>query len=185
MVQRFVDATDTCTMSKPIASYSPFRRAGATVYCSGQIPLIPETGELLQGTLAAGGGPCHRQPGRRFGTAAGLRPRPGGQDHRFPHRSAGLRGHGPEPTRPDSPTHLPAREAVFVAPACPNRPGWKSAPSPAIEPHRSQHLFSIRSLHHGSPAETPALRQSPRTCSARAKEKGSTCGSCTASTRCP
>ena len=39
-------------MSKPIASYSPFRRAGATVYCSGQIPLIPETGELLQGTLA-------------------------------------------------------------------------------------------------------------------------------------
>jgi len=52
MVQRFVDASDTCTMSKPIASYSPFRRAGATVYCSGQIPLIPETGELLQGTLA-------------------------------------------------------------------------------------------------------------------------------------
>ena len=52
MVQRFVDATDTCTMSKPIASYSPFRRAGNTVYCSGQIPLIPETGELLQGTIA-------------------------------------------------------------------------------------------------------------------------------------
>lgn len=52
MLQRFVDATDTCTMSKPIASYSPFRRSGSTVYCSGQIPLIPETGELLQGTVA-------------------------------------------------------------------------------------------------------------------------------------
>lgn len=38
-------------MSKPIASYSPFRRAGQTVYCSGQIPLIPETGELLHGSL--------------------------------------------------------------------------------------------------------------------------------------
>ncbi len=38
-------------MSKPIASYSPFRRAGDTVYCSGQIPLIPETGELLHGTI--------------------------------------------------------------------------------------------------------------------------------------
>ena len=38
-------------MSKPIASYSPFRRAGDTVYCSGQIPLVPETGELLQGTI--------------------------------------------------------------------------------------------------------------------------------------
>ena len=34
-------------MSKPIASYSPHRRAGDTVYCSGQIPLIPETGALL------------------------------------------------------------------------------------------------------------------------------------------
>ena len=52
MLQRFVDATDTCTMSKPIASYSPFRRSGSTVYCSGQIPLIPETGELLQGTVS-------------------------------------------------------------------------------------------------------------------------------------
>ena len=39
-------------MSKPIASYSPFRRSGSTVYCSGQIPLIPETGELRQGTVA-------------------------------------------------------------------------------------------------------------------------------------
>ncbi|MCH1575612.1 MAG: Rid family detoxifying hydrolase [Flavobacteriales bacterium] len=39
-------------MSKPIASYSPFRRAGTTVYCSGQIPLTPETGELLHGTIA-------------------------------------------------------------------------------------------------------------------------------------
>ena len=38
-------------MSKPIASYSPARRAGNTVYCSGQIPLIPETGELLQASL--------------------------------------------------------------------------------------------------------------------------------------
>ena len=38
-------------MSKPIASYSPFRRAGDTVYCSGQIPLIPDTGELLHGTI--------------------------------------------------------------------------------------------------------------------------------------
>lgn len=38
-------------MSKPIASYSPFRRAGDTVYCSGQIPLVPETGELLQASL--------------------------------------------------------------------------------------------------------------------------------------
>ena len=38
-------------MSKPIASYSPFRRAGDTVYCSGQIPLIPETGALLQASL--------------------------------------------------------------------------------------------------------------------------------------
>ena len=38
-------------MSKPIASYSPFRRAGDTVYCSGQIPLIPETGELLHDTI--------------------------------------------------------------------------------------------------------------------------------------
>ncbi len=53
MLQRFVDETDTCTMSKPIASYSPFRRAGSTVYCSGQIPLIPETGELLQSTIDA------------------------------------------------------------------------------------------------------------------------------------
>ena len=52
MLRRFVDATDTCTMSKPIASYSPFRRSGSTVYCSGQIPLIPETGELLQGTVS-------------------------------------------------------------------------------------------------------------------------------------
>ena len=38
-------------MSKPIASYSPARRAGNTVYCSGQIPLLPETGELLQASL--------------------------------------------------------------------------------------------------------------------------------------
>lgn len=38
-------------MSKPIASYSPFRRAGNTVYCSGQIPLIPQTGELLHGSI--------------------------------------------------------------------------------------------------------------------------------------
>ena len=38
-------------MSKPIASYSPARRAGNTVYCSGQIPLIPETGELLKASL--------------------------------------------------------------------------------------------------------------------------------------
>ena len=38
-------------MSKPIASYSLHRRAGDTVYCSGQIPLIPETGELLHGTI--------------------------------------------------------------------------------------------------------------------------------------
>lgn len=51
MMQRFVDACDTCTMSKPIASYSPFRRAGNTVYCSGQIPLIPQTGELLHGSI--------------------------------------------------------------------------------------------------------------------------------------
>ena len=53
MLQRFVDATDTCTMSKPIASYSPFRRSGSTVYCSGQIPLIPETGESLRSTIDA------------------------------------------------------------------------------------------------------------------------------------
>ena len=38
-------------MSKPIASYSPQRRAGDTVYCSGQIPLIPESGALLHGTI--------------------------------------------------------------------------------------------------------------------------------------
>lgn len=50
-MQRFAEAGDTCTMSKPIASYSPFRRAGDTVYCSGQIPLVPETGELLHGTI--------------------------------------------------------------------------------------------------------------------------------------
>ena len=52
MVQRFEEVSDTCTMSKPIASYSPFRRAGGTVYCSGQIPLVPESGELLSGTIA-------------------------------------------------------------------------------------------------------------------------------------
>ena len=52
MLQRFVEATDTCTMSKPIASYSPFRRSGGTVYCSGQIPLVPETGELLSGSIS-------------------------------------------------------------------------------------------------------------------------------------
>lgn len=39
-------------MSKPIASYSPFRRSGGTVYCSGQIPLVPETGELLSGSIS-------------------------------------------------------------------------------------------------------------------------------------
>ena len=39
-------------MSKPIASYSPFRRSGNTVYCSGQIPLVPETGELLSGSIS-------------------------------------------------------------------------------------------------------------------------------------
>ena len=38
-------------MSKPIASYSPFRRAGATVYCSGQIPLQAETGKLVSGSI--------------------------------------------------------------------------------------------------------------------------------------
>ena len=38
-------------MSKPIASYSPYRRHGDSVYCSGQIPLIPETGALLHGTI--------------------------------------------------------------------------------------------------------------------------------------
>ena len=39
-------------MARPIASYSSFRRAGSTVYCSGQIPLNPETGELVAGSLA-------------------------------------------------------------------------------------------------------------------------------------
>jgi len=39
-------------MSKPIASYSPFRRSGTTVYCSGQIPLVAKTGELLCGSIA-------------------------------------------------------------------------------------------------------------------------------------
>ena len=52
MLQRFEEVGDTCTMSKPIASYSPFRRAGGTVYCSGQIPLVPKTGELLSASIA-------------------------------------------------------------------------------------------------------------------------------------
>ena len=51
MLQMFVEASDTCTMSKPIASYSPFRRHVDTVFCSGQIPLVPETGALVQGTI--------------------------------------------------------------------------------------------------------------------------------------
>ena len=51
MLQMFVEASDTCTMSKPIASYSPYRRHGDTVFCSGQIPLVPETGALVQGTI--------------------------------------------------------------------------------------------------------------------------------------
>lgn len=52
-MQMFAQPSDTCTMSKPIASYSPFRRAGQTVYCSGQIPLVPDTGELLQSSITA------------------------------------------------------------------------------------------------------------------------------------
>ena len=38
-------------MSKPIASYSPYRRAGNTVYCSGQIPLQAKTGNLISGSI--------------------------------------------------------------------------------------------------------------------------------------
>ena len=38
-------------MSKPIASYSPYRRAGDTVYCSGQIPLQAKTGGLISGSI--------------------------------------------------------------------------------------------------------------------------------------
>lgn len=36
-----------------IGPYSQAVRAGNTVYCSGQIPLDPATGELVQGNIAA------------------------------------------------------------------------------------------------------------------------------------
>ncbi len=36
----------------PIGPYNQAVKAGNTLYVSGQIPLLPETGELVQGTLA-------------------------------------------------------------------------------------------------------------------------------------
>ncbi|MBM3311339.1 MAG: RidA family protein [Candidatus Aminicenantes bacterium] len=36
---------------KAIGPYSQAVRAGGWVFCSGQIPLLPETGELLQGGI--------------------------------------------------------------------------------------------------------------------------------------
>lgn len=37
--------------AKPIAPYTPAIEAGGTVYLSGQIALVPETGELLTGHI--------------------------------------------------------------------------------------------------------------------------------------
>ena len=38
--------------AKPIAPYTPAIEAGGTVYLSGQIALVPETGELLTGNIS-------------------------------------------------------------------------------------------------------------------------------------
>jgi 2-iminobutanoate/2-iminopropanoate deaminase len=37
----------------PVASYSQAIRAGDTIYCAGQIPLDPKSGELVDGDIAA------------------------------------------------------------------------------------------------------------------------------------
>ena len=38
--------------AKPIAPYTPAIEAGGTVYLSGQIALVPKTGELLTGNIS-------------------------------------------------------------------------------------------------------------------------------------
>ena len=41
----------TANAPKPIGPYSQAIQAGQTLYCSGQIPLDPKTGEILKGSV--------------------------------------------------------------------------------------------------------------------------------------
>ena len=47
------NAIHTDDAPKAIGPYSQAIRAGSTVYCSGQIPLDPATGELVTGSIEA------------------------------------------------------------------------------------------------------------------------------------
>jgi len=50
MTRQIISSPDA---PKAIGPYSQAVRAGATVYCSGQIPLDPATGELVEGEFEA------------------------------------------------------------------------------------------------------------------------------------
>lgn len=43
----------TLNAPTPVGAYSQAIRVGATLYCAGQIPLDPSTGELVTGDIAA------------------------------------------------------------------------------------------------------------------------------------
>ena len=45
------DIISTSTAPAAIGPYSQAVRAGSTLYCSGQIPLDPETGQLIEGGI--------------------------------------------------------------------------------------------------------------------------------------
>jgi 2-iminobutanoate/2-iminopropanoate deaminase len=48
---------------KPIAPYTPAVMANGTLYISGQIPRVPETGELIRGDIKKATGQCMKNIG--------------------------------------------------------------------------------------------------------------------------
>ncbi len=51
------------SIPKPIAPYSPAVMVNGTLYLSGQIPRVPETGELIQGDIKKAAGQCMKNLG--------------------------------------------------------------------------------------------------------------------------
>lgn len=63
-----------------IGPYSQAVKAGGLLFTSGQIPLIPETGELAQGDIAAQAEQSCQERGRHSG-GGGLQAHRRGKDH--------------------------------------------------------------------------------------------------------
>ena len=102
--------------AQPVAAYSQATQAGPLVFVSGQIPLVPDTGELLGDDMQRATRQCIANA-EAILRKAGLTLESRGQSLCLPHHHGRLRGHGRRLPRRDASALPSSRSCGGPSPA--------------------------------------------------------------------